>query len=173
VKQLLTCAIRTLNANLTPRHSFYQGRSVATNRAIFQAYPSRHDETKTAYYRHSAFRGHFQRIEGAWFLEINPTYHFTWDGRSESQYYEENLKGIKRLERNPALLGQLLMWADTLSRLDDLDVPPYPYLRFGALSTVHLDWGIDDRQWLGHEEDTNTRAVPSDIADLPLFQGSS
>ena len=115
----------------------------------------------------------FRSVDGAWYLEITPTYHFTWDGYRESWYYEDNLKGIKRLERNLAVLGQLLMWGDYLSRPDDLVTAPYPYLQFGALPTISIDWGIADQDWLGREEDASTRAATTETGDQRLLEETS
>ncbi|BCB89267.1 hypothetical protein Psuf_065800 [Phytohabitans suffuscus] len=42
------------------------------------------DTTKVKYYRHYAAGLYYRRWSGRWYLEINPTYHFTIDGRRDS-----------------------------------------------------------------------------------------
>ena len=58
----------------------YRGLQIATNRDVFKVYRNRRDNTKIDYCRHMAFRHYFQRFEDQWYLEINPTYHYTRDG---------------------------------------------------------------------------------------------
>ncbi len=55
-------------------------------RAFFTPYHGRDDETKLRYCRHYAAGLYFRRWAGQWYLEINPTYHFTIDGRRDSPY---------------------------------------------------------------------------------------
>jgi hypothetical protein len=145
-------------------------RVIGTTRAVFQAYPQKDDPTKIGYYRHSAFSGQFLLFEGTWYLEITPTYHFTWDGFHLSDSYESLLKGIKKLERNPAILGQVIMWAEYLSR-DDLFTARYPFLSFDSLATFDIDAGVDDGTWLCRDETGQASArLPEN--QLALFDDS-
>ena len=63
------------------------------------------------------------------------------------------MQGIKRLDRNPAVLGQLRMWADYLSRPHDLFSLNYSFLRFGQLATVDINASLPDDLWNNAEED--------------------
>ena len=54
-----------------------------------------------------------------WFLEVTPTYRFTFDGKRKAFFHEKGLKGIKGLERNRAVLSQVLLWTDLLCTLGD------------------------------------------------------
>ena len=94
----------------------YQSIQRHARREVFKQYTKKSDPNQRAYCRHSAFKGYFQRIENQWYLEITPTYHFTSDGKKEDIFRESRLKGIKRLERNPAVVGHLLMWVDYLKK---------------------------------------------------------
>src|SRR5260221_1732780 len=69
---------------------------------------------KFSYYRHHAFRPYFFRIADKWYLEITPTYHYTWDGFRVSHFYEELVAGIKRKERSGAVFRQVMFWARVL-----------------------------------------------------------
>jgi len=64
--------------------------------------------------------------------------------------YQPKLKGIKALERNPAVLGQLLMWAEILrTRNDELFPKPVSrHLGFGEFVTVNCPAGVLDADWL-------------------------
>src|ERR1051326_5063612 len=134
--------------DLRPRTITYQSVANRTTRTVFRGYPK--PETPK-YYRHSAFASKFQICDGNWFLEITPTYYFTWDGYKPDRFYEERLKGIKRLESNAAVFGQLIMWAEYLSRKNFI-TSPYSLLEFDSLETFKIDSGIEDKAWLPNEE---------------------
>lgn len=160
------CYYFAATADLAPRELAYRSRFNATKRVVFQGYPNRRDPQRMAYYRHSAFEGRFLGLDGAWYLEITPTYFFTRDGHYESLLTPDLLKGIKQLERNPAVLGQVLMWADYLASRGDLFTPAYPFLEFGSLQTFELAAGVDDELWLGREEEREAEAVRSELGEL-------
>lgn len=130
----------------------YQSLVNETSRTVFRGYPKKGKPKEMAYYRHSAFQGRFKRFGDGWYLEITPTYYFTWDGRRLDRFYEERLKKIKEQEKNPAVRGQVVMWAEYLSRDGNLFEPQYPLLGFGELMRFELDAGIDDAAWLEREE---------------------
>ena len=129
----------------------YQSLKKRVNREVFKQYVKKNDPTQKTYCRHSAFKGHFLRFSNEWYLEIFPTYHFTLDGYSKHRFRAELLQGIKRLDRNPAVLGQLLMWADYLSQ-STLFSSEYPLLRFGQLVTVDINTSLPDGVWSKLEE---------------------
>jgi len=131
------------------RHASLNNRR--THREVFKGYASTITPDRISYYRHSAFQGQFLSFDGAWFLEITPTYRFTWDGYHIDGNADERLKGIKRLERNSAVLGQLVMWAALLSKPPDL-FGRYPYLELGSLQPFRFEYGLDDALWLPKEE---------------------
>lgn len=153
--------------NLSDRKLAYKSVVNETTRTVFKRYPKKGNRKETAYYRHSAFEGRFKRFDGAWYLEITPTYHFTRDGRWPSAFYEDNLSGIKQLETNQAVLGQTVMWAEYLSRDGNLLESQYPMLGFESLMTVELTAGIEDEVWLGRGKE-NSEDEPSDR--LVLFE---
>lgn len=99
---------------LTTRKIAYTSVKQRTEKEVFGKRFSKRNAEKVAYYRHSAFSGHFVSHEGTWFLEIEPTYRFTFDGKRGDRYGAERLTGIKRLERNPSVLGQIHMWVSVL-----------------------------------------------------------
>jgi hypothetical protein len=76
-------------SNLSPRTVRYQSLANTVPRTVFQAYKSKTKSDHVAYYRHSAFEGKFRQYDGAWFLEITPTYHFTRDGYTLDPYYKD------------------------------------------------------------------------------------
>ena len=119
--------------------------------------------------RHLAFRGKFRRFEEKWYLEITPTYRFTWDGLSLYHFHENALKGIKRLEGNRAVLSSVLFWADCLKPKDGLFANNNRLLVFGELLGFELEVGINDKQWRKQDPD----APPDDPSDVeyPFLPG--
>ena len=74
------------------------------------------------YLRHLAFAPRFRRTDGAFYLEVTPTYRFTTDGKHKDAFHDDRVSGIKRLERNRAVLSQVRLWNDVLvAQLPDRD----------------------------------------------------
>ena len=155
-------------------------------RTVFAGYASKNDPERIAYYRHWAFRPRFLLFDKTWYLEITPTYHFTWDGVHLSRYYEERLSGIKMRERqNKTHLAQVVLWADLLQghepksndkckqrsfwdeeeKQDNRQPEPYSLLRFGPLMSFEVGFGIEDAVWLPYQKDE----ASEDSTRLPLF----
>ncbi|MBL8090893.1 MAG: DUF4365 domain-containing protein [Anaerolineales bacterium] len=159
--------------NLKPKELRYKSLIQQTKRAVFQVYRRAKDPTQVSHYRHSAFFGKFCRYNALWYLEITPTYHFTSDGYRTFLFREDQLIGIKRLERNPAVLGQVVMWADYLQDRPDLFNQPYPYLQFGELEKFVIDAGLDDKSWLKQEEEEEVKTATSPENQLLLFENEN
>lgn len=103
------------------------------------------------YVRHHAFRPGFQQLDGRWHLEVEPDYLFTSDGERACFRADEYLAGIKKLEKNLAVVGHLRMWEYLLTRPPSLLEPEPGLLLFGELLTVEASIGINDDEWRGKE----------------------
>lgn len=106
-----------------------------------------------AHHRHLAFEPKFREYGGTHYLEITPTYLFTSDGQRLDRFHASRLSGIKRMEGNRAVLSNVMIWADLLSRPADLLSLERPLVEFGSLATFELNVGIDDRAWKPRKED--------------------
>ncbi|MGJ5181852.1 hypothetical protein ACQR16_34570 [Bradyrhizobium oligotrophicum] len=89
------------------------------------------DPSKASYWRHSGFLHRFVRLAGQWYVEVTPTYHFTYNGEDTDGFAGERLKKIKEIENNAAVMGQFVMWRDFLItyRIGDLLAERYPSCR--------------------------------------------
>lgn len=161
-------------ADKSARRYYYRSLAKKTHRDVFQPYFKKNSD-EVSYYRHSAFQGQFIQVESNWFLEITPTYFFTRDGYTRDKFEQKRLSGIKRLEKNSAVFGQLVMWAEYLSTpaQGELFIPHYPFLEFDGLEEFEIDVGIDDSIWLGNEDEETTELLEDNLNDLPLFQLSN
>ncbi|PZU92094.1 MAG: hypothetical protein DCE90_18855 [Pseudanabaena sp.] len=163
--------------DLSTRTIRYQSIQKTTTRQVFRSYKKKN--TDGSYYRHSGFQGHFLLLNDRWYLEINPTYHFTNDGKQKSKFSGGYLSGIKNLEGNASVLGQVVMWADFLRgvKTSQLEIEvqllsEYEFLRFGELMKFEIDVGIDDKLWRPQNIETSTDDEVDDdqsMNDLPLF----
>ena len=150
----------------------YQGHQNSTDRDVFKVYRNKKDASRITYCRHMAFRHYFQRLDDQWYLEINPTYHYTRDGRNLSLFYEEKLQGIKRLERNNAVFGQVHFWSQYLRPADNLFKMKYPFLTLGPLQHFELPVGINDKAWLPKEDADEAKALDAEEADDSALAGA-
>jgi len=156
--------------DLRTRKVPYQSIKRQASREVFKQYMKKSNPQQRAYCRHSAFKGYFVEYGGEWFLEITPTYHFSSNGYDEDKYREERLKGIKRLERNPAVIGHLLMWVDYLRKpLLSLFASEYPFLCFGELAKVDVNAGIPDDIWYQAEESEEAKTLRAVVNQPSLF----
>lgn len=157
----LAFAAKLETAPLKRRYRSLQQQSDMT---VVSKYSNTNKEGKTfTWLRHLAFRGQFRLFDDQWYLEITPTYVFTWDGERIYHFHEKSLSGIKRVEGNRAVLSSVLVWAETLAQSDDL-FRSTAKIRFGELLTESLPLGIDDAGWLNADPD----ALPDD-RDRDLF----
>jgi hypothetical protein len=158
--------------DLEPRRIAYRSLKRGSARVVFKRYATKRGDTVREWYRHSAFAGRFRRYDGQWFLEITPDYHFTSDGRQPLRFAESKRSGIKALERNGTVLGQVVMWADLLTPgIGDLFAPTdYPFLSFGELERFTIDTGINEESWLGGEEAEEVQVAALAWDAMPLFR---
>lgn len=141
----------------------YQGQKKSTAREVVKVLVNK-KKGHVMGHRHSAMNAQFAKYGDAWYLEVSPTYLFTGpDAIKPSKYAAEWTTGIKRFERNNAVLGQLGMWAEVLNPATDLFAEPYPHLSFAAPLTFQLDRGLDDAAWTAGDEE-----APLAGNELPL-----
>lgn len=160
---------------LKPRTVGYRSLRQDSSREVFKQYRTKTEDRVSEYYRHNAFRGRFRRYGGDWYLQIDPTYRFTTDGRSIHPNTSKLLSGIRKLERNQAMLGQVVMWASLLHDPDPQNLfatNPYPHLGLGELVTFESPVGIQDQAWTTSDYEETAQQVPvdEDTLEIPFDQ---
>ena len=144
----------------------YQSRKVKTSREVFSVYGSE-DGAKVFYYRHCAFHPRFFRFDDQWYLQIRPTYHYTRDGWWV-RYYKahEMLTGMKRLENNQAVHGQVVMWEHLLTADAPSNASRPVFLKFQKSPLFELDAGIDESSWKKNDvisDETDEEAIDVEV----------
>jgi hypothetical protein len=107
-------------------------------------------------------------LDGNWFLQITPTYRFTHDGRNDSRFSADALSGIKRLEKNQAVHGQVVMWGALLQSENLFNQGNM--LKFLPLMRFETESGFDDSDWLKREDEEKQMSMEDEEAQ-DLEQG--
>jgi hypothetical protein len=123
----------------------YRSAKLETSREVVTV--KRRTDKSILFIRHNAFKWRFFEWDEQWYLELTPTYLFTSDGWKPLRFYEDYLKGIKRLERNNAVGGQLQMWAALLTGGADLLDTEYTLLTFRSPVQFDVDFGLNELDW--------------------------
>lgn len=150
----------------------YMANVNETSAKVVSAYPSKKKEGR-GYVRHHAARLRFERFADEWFVVLDPDFYFTQDGFQPHRYPEALLAGKKRLERNAAVRGQVMMWQHLLVESGKHEVglfdagAPAPLLQFDRLPMIHLSQAVPEDSW----SRTDPRA--NEMVALDLFEEGS
>lgn len=147
-----------------PRKYTYQSVRRPSTMTVVGHYSSTSKDGRTfKHLRHLAFAGRFRNWDGRWYLQIEPTYRFTSDGRLKHPFHETKLAGIKRLESNRAVLSQLLVWQDVLTKNGAPKL-----LSLGNPPIFHIPLPIADDELTSIEEvSTTTDELPRSVTAKP------
>ena len=81
---------RTANASRKYR---YITSAKETSAKVVSAYPNEKNPNGKGYVRHHAATLRFERLGDEWFIVIDPTFYFTWDGFQPHRYPEALCRG--------------------------------------------------------------------------------
>jgi len=123
-----------------------------SDRRVIQKIMAKGDPRRIICYRHHALIPSFESYGGKWFLVIEPTYHFTFDGEKEYTLRAEYLSGIKRIEKHQAVSNNTKFWGYFLTYSDMFDQRK-ELLSFGSQLEFSCDDGIADDVWLSQADD--------------------
>jgi hypothetical protein len=155
---------RATRANKSRNYKYFANVS-ETSAKVVNAYPN---PKGRGYVRHHAASFRIERLADDWFLIVDPTFYFTNDGFQPHRFPEALLAGKKRLERNAAVRGQVMMWQYLLvesgksaAGLFDTD-KPQPILGFETLPLIQLSQAVPESSWTR----TDPRAKEMESRDL-------
>jgi hypothetical protein len=124
-----------------------------TSARVVSYYPNKKDLKRPGYVRHHAAGFRFERMADEWFMSIDPTFYFTRNGYQPHPYPEALLAGKKRLEKNAAVRGQVMMWQHLLVKSTEAQQglfdseQPQPLLGFDRLPLIELSRGVPEESW--------------------------
>jgi hypothetical protein len=146
-----------------------------TSAKVVSAYVNKKNPKGQGYVRHHAARLRFDRLADEWFAVVDPDFYFTKDGFQPHRFPEALLAGKKRLERNAAVRGQVMMWQHVLVEsgkrevgLFDADAPE-PILAFERLPVIQLSQAVPESSWTR----TDPRAKDMEARDLFEEEGQA
>jgi hypothetical protein len=133
----------------------------------------REAKTRDGYtgYRHDAAELAVRRLDGRWYVQVRPSYLFTWDGRKVSGHHDDALSVIKRMETHPAVSQALRMWAHLFVERLTLDGASQDPFALGPLAELSSPRSVIDQTWrrvsakdLGYPDDDGlTLFDPDDV----------
>lgn len=140
-----------------------------TSARVVSYYPNKKFPDKPGYVRHHAANLRFERLGDEWFIVIDPTFYFTRNGFEPHPFPGALLAGKKRLERNAAVRGQVIMWQSLLekSALPENDLfetaeASNHLIGFESLPLAELSQAVPEDTW----KRTDPRAKEMEAADL-------
>lgn len=149
------------------RNYRYMANVNETSAKVVSVYTNKKKDGR-GYVRHHAARLRFERLADEWFVVVDPDFYFTYDGFQAHRYPEALLAGKKRLERNAAVRGQVMMWQHLLvdSGTHEIDLfdtgTPAPVLQFKRLPIIQLSQAVPEGSW----SRTDPRAKEMEAQDL-------
>jgi hypothetical protein len=146
-----------------------------TSAKVVSAYGNKKNPKGQGYVRHHAATFRFERLSNEWFLIVDPTFYFTNDGFQPHRFPEALLAGKKRLERNAAIRGRVMMWQHLLVKSGEVEAglfdtnKPEPILGFETLPLIQLSQAVPESSWTR----TDPRAKEMESRDLFEEEGSA
>jgi hypothetical protein len=147
----------------------YTANVKETSAKVVSAYANKKKPDGQGYVRHHAAVFRFERLADEWFIVVDPTYYFTRDGFRAHRFPEALMAGKKRLERNAAIRGQVIMWQHLLVEstktekgLFDAERTEAPILSFEHLPVIELSRAVPESSW----NRTDPRAKEMESSDL-------
>ena len=152
-----------------PRNYKYASIVKDTSAKVVSYYPNKKFPENPGYVRHHAANLRFERLGDEWFIVIDPTFYFTRNGFEPHPFPGALLAGKKRLERNAAVRGQVIMWQSLLAGsstpkndLFEKSVASDHLIGFQSLPLIDLAQAVPEDTW----NRTDPRAKEMEAADL-------
>ncbi len=96
--------------------------------------------------RHLAMLAKFREIGDRCYLQIDPTWYFSRDGRKHPRW-EDLIRTIRIMQKEREYHSALRLWREVLTQEGDLVRTGYPFLRFGNYLEFESPFSIPDALW--------------------------
>jgi hypothetical protein len=137
-----------------PRSYRYAANVRDASAKVVSVYPNKKYPDRPGYVRHHAAAFRFERLGDEWFIVVDPTFYFTRNGFVPHPFPGALLSGKKRLERNAAVRGQVIMWQHLLVQsaaaeggLFAIPEEGNRLLGFEQLPVIELSQAVPEASW--------------------------
>jgi hypothetical protein len=139
----------------TSRKFAYESSKNKTEADVVNAIMNKTNKDEVDFVRHHAFTPRFELLGDQWYLIINPTYFFTYNGFTPHSYPQALLSGKKRMDNSASLRGQVIMWHRFLTQYEqekndlfnDKEDAKETILKFGEPPKIALDTRVPEDVW--------------------------
>jgi len=97
--------------------------------------------------RHVAMKKRFVEVEGTYYLEVDPTYYYTRDGRKKHRRWRDFIRNARIMEKQKEYLANLELWRNVLTRPSDLLREDYSFLKFRSYLEFSSPVSVADELW--------------------------
>lgn len=89
----------------------------ASIRRVYEVKYQKKDPSKVAHHQHLSFELTFSKLDGAWYAQIVPSWYYSYNGFTQSNWHDDLLSQQKRLEHNSSVRNTVRFIAYYLSGL--------------------------------------------------------
>lgn len=129
------------------RKETWIGKKTAARR-VYEIKYNKKDPSKVAHHQHLSFELAFTKLADQWFVQIVPSWYYSWNGYKQSNWHDQLLSQQKRLEHNSTVKNMVRFVAFFLSKLEEReDVEGLRFLsliEFNVQETDDADEDGDD-----------------------------
>ncbi len=88
------------------RKETWVGKKTAVRR-VYELKHQKKDPSKVAHHKHQSFELSFITMDGDWYVQIVPSWFYSYDGIQQSNWHDDLLSQQKRLEHNSSVRNQV------------------------------------------------------------------
>jgi hypothetical protein len=118
--------------------------------------------------RHLAMVADFVETGGTYYLQVDPTYYFSREGKKKHPRWEELIRAARILQKEQDYHNNLEVWRGLLTAQPDLARPEYLFLQFKDYRRFSAPVSIPDEVW--RPKGANAENADLDQKLLDLFQ---
>lgn len=100
------------------RKETWIGKKTAARR-VYEIKYNKKDPSKVAHHQHLSFELAFTKLADLWFVQIVPSWYYSWNGYKQSNWHDQLLSQQKRLEHNSTVKNMVRFVAFFLSNLEE------------------------------------------------------
>lgn len=98
--------------------------------------------------RHVAMKANFVEIENTYYLQVDPTYYYTRDGKKKHRRWAEFIRNVRNMEKQREYWSNLQLWRHVLTHPSDMLREDYAFLKFRDYLGFLAPVSIPDSLWI-------------------------